>query len=99
MSSVIHNLSKLENYDYDIFELNDLVERQALSFISLEIFTNLNYFDDNILEENKFRSFIREITKGYHRNVTYHNDLHAADVLQTTYLLMMKGDVINVIKI
>ena len=96
MSNVFQNLSTIENYDFNIFELNDLVERQTLSFISLEIFSKLNYFDDKIVNEDKFRSFIKEVTKGYDRNVTYHNDLHAADVLQTTYVILIKGDVINV---
>ena len=96
MSSVFQNLSQIENWDYNIFELNELVERQTLSFIGLEIFSKQNYFDDKIINEDKFRSFIKEVTKGYDRNVTYHNDLHAADVLQTTYLILKKGDVINV---
>lgn len=96
MSNVFQNLSTIENYDYNIFELNDLVDRQTLSFISLEIFSKLNYFEEKLVNEDKFRSFIKEVIKGYDRNVTYHNDLHAADVLQTTYVILMKGDVINV---
>jgi hypothetical protein len=98
MSSVFQNLAQIDNYDYNIFDLNELVERQTLSFIALEIFSKQNYFEDKVINEDKFRSFIKEVTKGYDRNVTYHNDLHAADVLQTTYLIVQKGDVINVCK-
>jgi hypothetical protein len=96
MANVFQNLSTIDNFDYNIFELNDLVERQTLSFISLEIFSKQNYFDEKIINEDKFRSFVKEVTKGYDRNLTYHNDLHAADVLQTTFFIIKKGNVANV---
>jgi hypothetical protein len=34
---------------------------------------------------------LEEITNGYYRESPYHNDIHAADVLQTTYVIMEKG--------
>ena len=40
--------------------------------------------------------FVNEISKGYDRNITYHNDLHAADVFQTSYSVIRKSESINV---
>ena len=39
----------------------------------------------------KLSRFIGQIYKGYKRNVEYHNDIHATDVLQMTYVFMTKG--------
>jgi hypothetical protein len=92
ISNVNSNLGKIDDFDYNIFELDELLEKHTLPYLSMEIMSKLNYFEEKLLGEEKFRYFLREVTKGYDRNVTYHNDLHAADVLQTTYIILMKGD-------
>ena len=83
---------KLEDFDFDIFELDKIAKRNSLYYISREIFDSL-YFFEHLIPENKFKRFITEITNGYSRDVQYHNDLHAADVLQTTFVLMEKGSI------
>jgi hypothetical protein len=84
--------NKIEDFDFDIFELDKIAKKNSLYYISREIFDSLYFFED-LIPENKFKRFITEITNGYSRNVQYHNDLHAADVLQTTYVLMEKGSI------
>lgn len=91
LSAVKANLETIENFDYNIFDLDDLLDKQTITYLSLEIFRNLNFFEEGILKEDKYINFIKEITDGYDRNVTYHNDLHAADVLQTSYVIIQKG--------
>ena len=99
MPLVKENLANIENFDYNIFDLDDILDRQTLTFLSLEILGKLNFFEDRLLREDNFRNFMKEITNGYDRNVTYHNDLHAGDVLQTTFVIIQKGDLTNVNKI
>lgn len=96
LSRVKSNLSTIESFDYNIFDLDDLLEKQTLTYLSLEIFERLGYFEQRLLQEDKFRNFIKEITMGYDRNITYHNDLHAADVLQTTFAIISKVDLFSV---
>ena len=98
VSEIFENLSLIDNMDYNIFDLNDLAEKHALSYLSYEIFSRHKYFEDNLIKESKFKLFIKEITRGYDRNVTYHNDLHAGDVLQTIYCIIGKGDWVTVKK-
>lgn len=90
------NLLTIEKLDYNIFELNELVETQSLSFLSLEIFKKLDFFNKKIINEDRFKKFVDKVTKGYDRNVTYHNDLHAADVLQTAFAILFNSDSIKV---
>ena len=96
LQQVKTNLATIDNFDYNIFDLNDLVETQSMTFMSIEIFTRLNFFNHKILDEEVLRKFVNEISKGYDRNITYHNDLHAADVFQTSYSVIRKSESINV---
>lgn len=80
----------IENFDFNVFDVEKLVGKKTLHFCSNEIFELLNFFED-LIDEAVFKRFINEIEKGYYRESPYHNDIHAADVLQTTYLIMEKG--------
>jgi hypothetical protein len=97
LPKIKENLSKLNNFDYDIFELDDILETHTMQVISNEIFHRLELFD--VIPEDITRSFINKIITGYNRNVTYHNDLHAADVLQTSYVCLTKGDLCKVLRV
>lgn len=48
------------------------------------------------LNTTKLAMFLGEIYKGYRRDVEYHNDMHAADVLQVTHFFLTKGKVIDI---
>ena len=65
LQQVKTNLATIDNFDYNIFDLNDLVETQSMTFMSIEIFTRLNFFNHKILDEEVLRKFVNEISKGY----------------------------------
>jgi hypothetical protein len=88
-------LALVNSFDFDIFEMNAMVGRKTLRYVNFEIFNKYNFFEE-ILNETKYKSFIDKITEGYTRDVQYHNDLHAADVLQTMFVMLEKGDLVNV---
>jgi hypothetical protein len=92
--SHLENVAKLE---FNIFDLDELVERKTTFYLSYEIFSREDYFD-SLIDEDKFKNFINEIIKGYNRSIPYHNDLHAGDVLQTLYHVIVSGDLENVRK-
>ena len=96
LQKVNSNLSTIDNFDYNIFELNELIETKSMTFMSVEIFKRLEFFNKKIISEDKLKKFVNEIVKGYDRKVTYHNDLHAADVFQTTYMIIRKSESIKV---
>jgi hypothetical protein len=95
IAAVNNNLEYVNSYEYNLFDLDSVIEKKTLHFLSYEIFNNNNYFDE-LLDENKFKNFINEISVGYDRKVKYHNDLHAGDVMQTTNMMIVKGDLIHV---
>lgn len=85
-------LNQIEEFDFNIFELDSLVKKNTMLYIADEIFSFL-YFYDDLIPQTIFKEFIEVISAGYSREVPYHNDLHAADVLQTTYLIMERGSI------
>lgn len=95
IAAINNNLEKVNSFDYDIFELDRIIEKKSLNYLSYEIFNNNDYFDE-LIDETKFKNFINEISSGYDRKVKYHNDLHAGDVMQTTHMMIMKGDLVLV---
>jgi hypothetical protein len=88
-------LSKIDSYDFNIFELDSLIGKKSLRFLLYEIFNRYNFFGE-IVNEKKYKSFIDKIAEGYSRQIVYHNDLHAADVLQTIFIMIEKGNLVNV---
>ncbi len=95
LDNVKNSLDTINTFEFDIFSLDSLVQTKTLHFMAYEIFNRYNFFEE-LIDENKYKNFIREIIDGYSRKVVYHNDLHAGDVLQTVYVMIEQGDLINV---
>ena len=72
----------------------DLGRRAALSVLTIHILQVLNIDKLPHMNQMKLSRFIGQIYKGYKREVEYHNDMHAIDVLQMSYLFMTQGNII-----
>lgn len=88
-------LKYIDDFSFDIFALEELTGKSLLKVMSLEVFNQKNYFE-TIVNKNTFLNFIDEVTNGYTRNITYHNDIHAADVFQTVFVMFSVGDIDDV---
>ncbi len=82
-------LDNVGSFDFNIFELDELIGKKSLFYISNAIFTAGDM--DNLYDRDRWRSFITAISEGYSRDIAYHNDIHAGDVFQTSYVLMNEG--------
>jgi hypothetical protein len=90
-------LENINDFNFDIFEFDNITNKNPLYLLSCEIFGKYEMF--NIIDEKKFNNFIEKIKDGYPRSVPYHNDLHATDVLQTSIAIVENGNFIKVTKI
>ena len=88
-------LGNFGNYNFKIFKLFDICPEKGLMYLSHEIFSYFDYFQD-LIDESKFKSFTSEIINGYGRKNSYHNDIHGADVMQTLFVLINKGNLAEV---
>jgi hypothetical protein len=72
-------LKSIETYDFDIFKLNESIERdKILHLMTMHMFNTHNLC--TLVDESKLTKFLMQIYNGYSRKVPYHNDLHGADV-------------------
>ena len=66
------NISKIEEDDFNIFELEKQVgQNNILSVISSYVFTSMGFF--SFINYTHFDNFVQEMVKGYYRNNPYHN--------------------------
>ena len=94
LSSKITNvLIKIDSPDFDIFALDSLTEAKGSLLVAEEIINRLDIVKSEILEKKILKNFLAEIIKNYSRvDAYYHNDLHAADVMQTLYTMLIRGN-------
>ena len=86
-------LSKIDSPDFDIFSLDSLTDAKGSLFVAEEIIDRLDIVKSEIIERDILKNFLNEIVENYSRvNAYYHNDLHAADVMQTLYTMLIKGN-------
>lgn len=87
-------LESINQFDFDIFKFDDLTKGNCLYHLTYNLFSNLDFFE--LINEDIFKDFINEIKKGYSRENSYHNDIHATDVLQSCFAIVHNGDLAKV---
>jgi hypothetical protein len=91
-------ITSIEDPSFDIFKLEKEVgEENTLSTVSCYIFSSMGFY--SLIKYDKFEVFIQQVAKGYKRENKYHNDLHAADVLQTCMIYLKLGGVKDKLKL
>ena len=94
VSVVSEELLKILNssisWEFNVFELEEASAGHPLSCLRYYLFEKLDLIAHFRLDERKLMAFFMEIEAGYPHN-PYHNRVHAADVLQSTYLLVTQG--------
>lgn len=86
-------LDGLHEWDFNIFALEPYT-KSHLRVITMACMAELNLSDHIDFDDSKLENFLNEIEKSYNDN-PYHNSLHAADVVQTTYHFCTKGRLID----
>ena len=82
----------VETANFNIHEFTRTIGRKsALSVLTIHILRKLKLNSNTSLNETLLGNFLAQVFKGYRREVEYHNDIHAADVLQMTYMMMTTG--------
>ena len=93
------HLSTSNSLEFNIFELDALVDTKTSFYLAFDIFSKKAFFEEDKVDENVFKNFVKTIIAGCSRSHTYHNDIHAGDVLQTLFTIMEQGDLQEVSKV
>jgi hypothetical protein len=85
-------MSKTDKCDFNIFEVDQLLEKKTVIYIANEILSRFSFVENGNIPNDIFKNFITQIVEHYDRkNAIYHNDLHAGDVMQTSFTIFTQG--------
>ena len=88
----------IDDKDFDIFEFEKKVGKEnTLSLIGNYIFKYFSF--EEILNHTKYQNWCQKISEGYNRNNFYHTDLHAADIVHTSFIYFKEGLINEIIKL
>ncbi len=95
MEKLSNVLKNVDDYHFNIFELEKIVQKQTIHFLLHEVFERYIELYE-LVNEKYFKNFLQYISGNYYRTNPYHNDIHAGDVFQTVYVCLLKGNIVDV---
>ena len=81
-------LNKMNNWGMDIFHLDKVTNQQPLTAIVYNILLERNLLSTFKIPRKTCLLFLKSLESSYVKDVPYHNSKHAADVTQTTHVLL-----------
>uniref|UniRef100_A0AAZ3NRF1 Phosphodiesterase n=1 Tax=Oncorhynchus tshawytscha TaxID=74940 RepID=A0AAZ3NRF1_ONCTS len=88
LMSVDQELDDLNKWGLNIFRLAEFSNNRPLSCIMFAIFQERDLLKTFQIPVDTFVTYVMTLEDHYHANVAYHNSLHAADVTQSTHVLL-----------
>jgi len=83
-------IKSIEDPEFNIFKLkSEIGEENILNTITCYLFTSNGFY--SFIQYDKLEAFLQCIESGYLKENPYHNELHAADVLQTCAVFLKWG--------
>ncbi|KAI5936037.1 cAMP-specific 3',5'-cyclic phosphodiesterase 4A [Manis javanica] len=83
-----HELENLNKWGLNIFCVSDYAGDRSLSCIMYTIFQERDLLKKFHIPVDTIMRYMQTLEDHYHPDVAYHNSLHAADVLQSTHVLL-----------
>ncbi|KAL3996800.1 lipopolysaccharide-binding protein [Sarotherodon galilaeus] len=81
-------LEDLDKWSFNIFRVAEFSNNRPLSCIMYAIFQERELLKTFRIPVDTFVTYVMTLEDHYHGNVAYHNSLHAADVTQSTHVLL-----------
>ena len=93
VASMYDQMSKIDKCDFNIFEVDKILGKKTVIYIASEILGKFPFVENGEIPSDIFKNFITQIVEHYDRvKAIYHNDLHAGDVMQTSYTIFTQGN-------
>ncbi|UJR22682.1 hypothetical protein I4U23_025718 [Adineta vaga] len=86
----------INEWTFDVFSVNEFTSGQCLRYVGFELMQRYNLPNKLHISITALQNFLEQMESGYskYRN-PYHNLIHAADVLQTTYQIIYNSGLMN----
>lgn len=79
---------QLNNFNFDVITFARETSQRPLHALMGAIFTFQNYFETFKICRAKFKRFCKRVESSYNKDLPYHNAEHAADVVNSTSVLL-----------
>uniref|UniRef100_A0A8C6L3M8 Phosphodiesterase n=1 Tax=Nothobranchius furzeri TaxID=105023 RepID=A0A8C6L3M8_NOTFU len=86
--ALARELDDLNKWGLNIFHVAEFSNNRPLSCIMFAIFQERDLLKTFRIPVDTFVTYVMTLEDHYHANVAYHNSLHAADVTQSTHVLL-----------
>uniref|UniRef100_A0A8C4NUY7 Phosphodiesterase n=1 Tax=Dicentrarchus labrax TaxID=13489 RepID=A0A8C4NUY7_DICLA len=86
--ALARELNDLNMWGLNIFRVAEFSNNRPLSCIMFAIFQERDLLKTFRIPVDTFVTYVMTLEDHYHANVAYHNSLHAADVTQSTHVLL-----------
>merc|ERR1719391_1098649 len=81
-------LENSEKWGVDMFRISELTDKKTLTCVTYTIFQERDLIKTFKIPGKVFLNFLRTLEDHYLQDVPYHNSVHAADVTQSTHVLL-----------
>nr|XP_057905088.1 cAMP-specific 3',5'-cyclic phosphodiesterase 4C isoform X2 [Doryrhamphus excisus] len=86
--ALARELNDLNKWGLNIFRVAEFSNNRPLSCMMFAIFQERDLLKTFRIPMDTFVTYVMTLEDHYHANVAYHNSLHAADVTQSTHVLL-----------
>ncbi|KAM6188201.1 high affinity cAMP-specific and IBMX-insensitive 3',5'-cyclic phosphodiesterase 8B-like [Sarcoramphus papa] len=83
-------LDNEESWDFNILELEAVTNKRPLVYLGLKVFARFEVSEFLNCSEATLRAWLQVIEANYHSSNSYHNSMHAADILHATAFFLGK---------
>ncbi|XP_021335381.2 3',5'-cyclic-AMP phosphodiesterase 4C isoform X3 [Danio rerio] len=87
-SLLAKELEDLDRWGIDIFKIAEYSGNRPLTVMMYTIFQERDLLKTFKIPSDTFLTFLMTLEDHYHADVAYHNNIHAADVVQSTHVLL-----------
>ncbi|XP_016331911.1 cAMP-specific 3',5'-cyclic phosphodiesterase 4C-like isoform X1 [Sinocyclocheilus anshuiensis] len=87
-SLLAEELEDINRWGIDIFKIAEFSGNRPLTVIMYTIFQERDLLKTFMIPSDTFLTFLMTLEDHYHVDMAYHNNIHAADVVQSTHVLL-----------
>uniref|UniRef100_H3CXV9 Phosphodiesterase n=1 Tax=Tetraodon nigroviridis TaxID=99883 RepID=H3CXV9_TETNG len=87
-SQLAKELEQINRWGLDIFKISEFSGHRPLTVIMYSVFQERDLLKTFKIPVGTFVTFVMTLEDHYHADVAYHNNIHAADVVQSTHVLL-----------
>ncbi|XP_034035981.1 cAMP-specific 3',5'-cyclic phosphodiesterase 4D-like [Thalassophryne amazonica] len=87
-SNLAMEIEDINRWGLDIFKIAEFSGNRPLTVVMYSVFQERDLLKTFKIPVDTFITFIMTLEDHYHADVAYHNNIHAADVVQSTHVLL-----------